>query len=86
MEDNEAEKLDQLHEALQVAAINLINHLRTNQARIRIRGTTPELYITLSEGRYASGAEATIPLAQHDVHVAVPDNAPFSLFAKLHKA
>lgn len=85
MEYNEAEKLNELHEALQVAAINLINHLRTNHARIRIRDTTPALYITLSEGRHASGADATVRLAQQDAQVAVQDSSPFALFARLRK-
>lgn len=86
MENNEAEKLNQLHEALQVAAVNLINHLGTNHARIRIRDTTPALYITLSEGRHASGAEATDRRAQQDTAIGVQDRSPFALFARLRKA
>lgn len=81
MEDSDAKKFEELSDELQVAAMNLMNHLRTNHARIRIRDTIPELYITLSEGRHSSGSsrheEADVPVAQ--------DAALPSFFAKLRK-
>ena len=87
MEEEKAKELGRLSEALQVAALNLLSHSGTRHARIRIRGTTPALYITLSEGRHPDEAEATVQRAQQEAYVAaVQDSSPLSFVARLRRS
>ena len=87
MEDSDERKFEQLSHELQVAAINLMNHLRTNHVRIRIKDTLPELYITLGEGRHASGIEATEDRPQQNAGAPATQGVSSpSVFAKLRKA
>lgn len=87
MEDHETETLNRLSEELQVAALNLIQHVRTHHVRMRIEGTTPELYITLSEGRHAVDDDATGFRAEQEAYVAAAqDNSLYSFFARLRKS
>lgn len=86
MKISEGDKLQHLNNELQVAALNLIRHLRTNHVRMRIEGTVPELYITLSEGRHAQGAESQVFRAEQVAYVAaVQDHSLFSFLARLRK-
>lgn len=86
MEDEKSKELGRLSEALQVAALNLLNHSGRRHARIRIRDTTPALYITLSEGRHPDEEEATLQRAQQEAYVAaVQDGSPLSFVARLRR-
>ena len=58
--DYEVEKTSQLTADLQKAALDLIKHLGTNYFRMRIDGSTPALYITLSEGRSSYSADSVV--------------------------
>lgn len=57
MDDPDVQKTLELSDDLRKAALNLMKHLRVNHFRIRVDGTSPELYITLGEGRHAHDAE-----------------------------
>lgn len=83
---DQPDRLNQLSEALQVAALNLLSHSGNRHARIRIRDTMPVLYITLSEGRQPDGAEAAVQRAQQEAYVAAAqDSSPFSFVARLRR-
>lgn len=85
MENIDAQKCEQLSEELQAAAIRLMNHMQTTQARIRIKGALPELYITLGEGR-CSGNESDIVRQAQDADIPlVQEPLVSSAFAKLRK-
>ena len=58
--DEEAEKVRQLKDDLQKAALNLIQHLGTHHVRIRIEGSMPAVYITLGEGRSSYSADSVV--------------------------
>ena len=57
MDDHIAQKTLELNDDLRKAVLNLMKHLHVNQFRIRVDGTSPELYITLGEGRHAHDVE-----------------------------
>jgi hypothetical protein len=86
--DYEVEKASQLTADLQKAALNLIKHLGTNNFRMRIEGSTPALYITLSEGRSSYSADSVIfhapqagaqALAPNSTPSATPNAAPVAV-------
>jgi len=86
MDDSDAQQFEKLSEELQGAAINLMNHLRSNHLRIRIKDTAPEIYITVSEGRNSSSSEAIALRAQEGVDVPARQGSSLSsLFAQLRK-
>ena len=58
--DEESEKVRQLKDDLQKAALNLIQHMGTHHFRIRIEGSMPAVYITLGEGRSSYSADSVI--------------------------
>lgn len=58
--DYDVDKTSQLTADLQKAALNLIKHLGTNNFRMRIEGSSPALYITLSEGRSSYSADSVV--------------------------
>ena len=71
--DHEVETTSQLTADLQKAALDLIKHLGTNNFRMRIDGSTPALYITLSEGRSSYSADSVV---FHGPHAGAPVLAP----------
>jgi hypothetical protein len=84
MNDHEIER--QLTRDLQMAALKLINHMSTNNFRIRVEGTTPPVYITLSEGRNSYSAESINYHAEQEAALAAAhEKAPSSYLARLRK-
>jgi type VI protein secretion system component Hcp len=57
MDDHDAKRTLELSDDVRKAALNLMKHLRVNHFRLRVDGTSPELYITLGEGRHTHDAE-----------------------------
>lgn len=87
MSSHESERARELTDALQHAALMLINHLHTNSVRLRVEGTTPAIYITLSEGRNTYGADAADLQAEQAATVSVAaEKSAASYFARLRKA
>lgn len=86
MNDHEMENARQLTDELQIAALRLIKHLGTNNFRILVEGTTPAVYITLSEGRNSYSAESINFQGPRESPLDVAHaRSPFSYFARLRK-
>ena len=86
MNYHEVEKARQLTSELQTAALSLINHLHTNNFRIRVEGVTPAVYITLSEGRNSTSAASTDTHAEKEAALAAAPEKPLtSYLARLKK-
>lgn len=46
-------EIDSLIDSLQSAALNVLRAVELNELRLPIKGTVPQLYLTISEGRMA---------------------------------
>lgn len=56
-------EVDALIETLQSAALNVLRVVELSELRLPIKGTVPQLYLTISQGRRA---ETDVPTTNHN--------------------